>query len=141
MSSFIVSDETMSNIIYNLYWNHEFKNQYSILERNGYVSPDDFDRLSVELMKMNVEAVKYRHDDDSSWEALCEPVDWSKGYLNKYQALKSMHCLRYQCCEGNIDKTDLYKFLDELIHAWESYIIDGIPEYENAGWDIVKKVD
>jgi len=145
MSAFIVSYKTMRCIIYNLFWNHEFKNLQSIFEYNDYRKIDihdfkDFHRLAKELYLMNQEAVKQRYNEPDNSEYIqipdCDNIDWtSNGKLDKYQALKSMQCLRYQCSEGNVPKTKLYKFLELLISHWMDYIINEIPEYKKANWD------
>lgn len=137
MSAFIVSNQCMKNIIYNLFWDHEFKRIHTILERNNYRESEDFDRLAIEFFEMNKEAVKQRYNEKENTDYIKIPdsFNWDGGKLNKYQCLKSMECLRYQCSEGNIPKTRLYKFLDNLIITWQSYIMDGIPEYNQAGWD------
>lgn len=145
MSAFIVSEQCMKNIIYNLFWDHTFKDRNSIFTYNDYRKIDtyehkDFHKLAEELYKMNQEAVKQRYPDDTSDYINipdCEKIDWTGNgtKLDKFQALKSMHCLIYQCSEGNIPETKLYKFLSDLVHCWESYIINEMPEYEKAEWD------
>lgn len=137
MSAFIVSKECMRDIIYNLFWNHEFRDMFYVLERKGYKDAEDFDRLYMELYQMNREAVKQRYNEaeDSDYIKIPEKPDWNNGKKDKYQALKSMHCLWYQCSEGDVPKTKMYKTLNDIIHAWEAFIIDAIPEYENARWD------
>lgn len=137
MSSFIVSNKCMKHIIYNLFWNHDFKRLCSVLERNGYKQSEDYDRLAIELYQMNREAVKQRYSEpsDSDYIKIPDVFNWDGDKLNKYQCLKSMKCLRYQCSEGNVPKTKLFKLLDAIINCWTSYIIDEIPEYNKAGWD------
>ncbi len=145
MSAFIISEKCMRNIIYNLFWNHDFKNLSSIFKYNDYRVIDehehkDLHKLALELYQMNREAVKQRYNEPKNSDYIkipdCEKIDWtSNGKLDKYQALKSMQCLRYQCSEGNVPKTKLYKFLNQIIEYWMDYIINEIPEYKNAGWD------
>lgn len=128
----------MSNIIYNIFWDHEFKNSYgSILERNGYKNSEDFDRLYTEFFIMNRNAVvqRYKEKEESDYIKLPNKVNWDTGILNKFQCLKDMKCLRYQCSEGNVPETKLYKFLGELIEAYMSYIIEELPQYNGASWD------
>jgi len=81
MSAFIISKKCMKNIIYNLYWNHEFKNQYSVLSRNGYNTDQDFDRLAIELYQMNREAVKQRYNEpeDSDYIEIPDLLNWDDG--------------------------------------------------------------
>jgi len=137
MSAFIVSEKCMKHIIYNLFWDHEFKRTDWILKDNGYNTAEDFDRLAIELYQLNREAVKQRYDEpeESDYIAIPERFNWDNGKLDKYQALKSMQCLRYQCNEGNVPETKLYKMLETLIQNWMYYILNQIPEYNNAEWD------
>lgn len=137
MSSFIVSKECMQDIIYNLYWNHEFNEWYRVLKNHGYTESKDFDRLYQEFYIMNRNAViqRYNEKEDSEYIKLPENINWDGGKQDKLQALKSMKCLRYQCSEGNVPESKTFKLLEEIINAWEDYIIEKIPEYEIARWD------
>jgi hypothetical protein len=40
----------------------------------------------------------------------------------------------YQCAEGNVLKTSLYKDLDKLSCDIADKIISDLPEYKNAEW-------
>jgi len=53
---------------------------------------------------------------------------------NQYQQLKSLECFLYQSCEGDAEKTDLYKYLDSLKNQFMGNIIGKLPEYEQARW-------
>ena len=53
---------------------------------------------------------------------------------NQYQRLKSLECFLYQSCEGEAERTDLYKYLDSLRGQSMSNIIGTLPEYEQASW-------
>lgn len=137
MSAFIVSDKCMKYIIYNLFWNHDFKRLNTTLQHNGYSSAEDYNRLAIDLYQMNREAVtqRYNEKEDSDYIKIPDHFNWDDGKLNKYQCLSSMRCLRYQCNEGDVPETKLYKMLDELIELWMYYIIDEIPEYKKTKWD------
>jgi hypothetical protein len=78
---------------------------------------------------------RYNEPEDSDYIKIPEKPEWDHGLSDKYQALKSMHCLRYQCDEGDVPDSNMYKILDNIIRNWESYIIDSLPEYERARWD------
>ena len=136
MSSFIVSQECMNNIISGLFWTHEFKNSNSILKRNGYDCVKDFQRLGDDLINLNARGTGQRYQDGKMLVTLYR-FKWDDKHKtpNKYQVLKSMECLLYQCSEGDTDETELYRFLSELIDCWMSFIIDKIPEYKAAKWD------
>lgn len=134
MSSFIVSHECMNNIINGLFWNVDFKNRHRhILVDAGYKESKDFKKLAKELYNLNYDAVDGRYDEKNERESV-KSFEWVDKDVDKFQVLKSMHCLRYQCSEGNVPETKLYKLLSELIEAWESFIIHSMPEYESAEW-------
>lgn len=128
----------MKEIIYNLFYDYGFKRMYGhYLERAGYNTVEDFNRLYREFFIMNRNAVvqRYNEKEDSDYIKLPDNVNWDNMSLNKFQCLKSMECLHYQCSEGNVPETKLYKFLSELIELWKNYIIEELPEYEKAQWD------
>ena len=50
------------------------------------------------------------------------------------EQFKAIHCLLYQCCEGNVPNSPLY---DELNHAAGELahrIVQDLPEYDKASW-------
>jgi hypothetical protein len=136
MSAFIVGQQTMANIVNSLFYDHKFNEWYRILKEHGYTTAKDFDRLYQELYMMNRKAVidRYEEKEGSDYIELPDEVNWDSGRCSKIQALKSMQCLRYQCSEGDVPESKLYKFLDEIITDWMSYIIGEMPEYEQAVW-------
>jgi len=51
------------------------------------------------------------------------------------QVLKSLQCWLYQCHEGAVPETELYKLFDNDIRVYlMSKIIATLPEYEKAAW-------
>jgi len=135
MSAFIVSEQCMKNIIYNVFWTHKFKESNFLLDRYGYRKAEDFDRMAHQFYNMNRLAVFDRYGRDDDYAAIPNNFNWDTQMdLDKYQALKSMHCLRYQCNEGEVADTATYKFLEALIESWTYFIINGLPEYEQAEW-------
>ena len=132
MSSFIVSQECMNNIINGLFWTHDFKHYGNFLERHGYNQSEDFQKLGDKLYALNHLAVASRYDEEKQetkfiWRSSPAP--------DKFQVLKSMHCLHYQCSEEKADRTKLYRFLTELINSWKDFIIATMSEYDKAKWD------
>ena len=51
-----------------------------------------------------------------------------------YQLLKSLHCFLYQCNEGNVPSTPIYKAVAKLAEVLADFIICNQPEYKNAEW-------
>jgi hypothetical protein len=51
------------------------------------------------------------------------------------QVLKSLQCWLYQCNEGAVPETELYKLFDADVQMYlMSKIIDTLPEYHKAEW-------
>jgi len=63
--------------------------------------------------------------------------------VSKIEFLRAFHCLRYQCNEGDFDKTELFqkitnviKILDnEILKAHNTTELHNIREYNEAQWD------
>lgn len=88
-------------------------------------------KLGNDLFVLNTDAVNHRYDERDS------PVGffWMRNSLfNRFQALKSMQCLKYQCSKGDYHKTKLFKLLGELISRLSEHIVSSLPEYEEAEW-------
>lgn len=131
MSSFIIDNKCMNRIINGLYWKSNFKDGYrSLYEEMNLISSDDFVILAKKLFKLNTDAFNYRYDENNK----VPEFEWINCPVTDIQFLKSLHCLRYQCCEGNIPKRKLYKWLTDVINCMESYIVRKMPEYEKAEW-------
>ena len=138
MSAFIISNQTMLDIINGLYWTHDFKRQsfiYSALKEVlgcELEKDEDYTKLASELFKLNAEAVNHRYNDNA--EAVI--FEWnSNDRPNIYQFLKSVECLIYQCSEGDTPNTDLYKWLVKLSDSIKDFIIKDADDYKKARWN------
>ena len=64
----------------------------------------------------------------------------SQSYLTGYsrdeliRIYKAMNCLSYQCSEGNVPESPLFKQLEAAIGAVACRVVDLLPEYEKAAW-------
>ena len=82
------------------------------------------------LWGMNVQAVDARYEERNAVTlyrhstALCSPV----------QTLKSIRCLLYQCSEGDVPETELWRALDTLSVDLAIEIVAGLPEWDAAQW-------
>lgn len=135
MSSFIVSTECMNSIINGLFWKHQFKDMYSGSYREQNLNElKDYKKLAKKLYLLNQKAVEQRYPDDTSDYAELPKFEWIDKTVSDMQFLKSLQCFRYQCYEGNVPQTKLYKWIEGLIHNVMNYIIDKMPEYSKAEW-------
>ena len=51
-----------------------------------------------------------------------------------HQDYKTIQCYLYQCYEGNVPETPLFKVLKKLEKEVACYIVENQPEYEEAQW-------
>lgn len=93
--------------------------------------PDHLKELGDELFALNADAVSQRYEEPA--EKIEYRFEWAA--CNKYQALKSLSCLLYQCSEGDVPNRALYKALEDCKSALMYEIIARLPEYESAKWD------
>jgi len=107
MSAFYCSDETFSAVA------------FLIRERPAplhHPLPTDADALVRTLARMNAEAILQRYGDDNFADAdavtYIDPPEAVK--RNRPALFKSLGCYTYQCAEGNVPDTALFKALDQF---------------------------
>lgn len=148
MSAFYVGTESLSMItdIISRYliagfdaFGFEFPREIVILF-NGESDERIFDALA----GTNINAIEQRYS-----QKIAEEMYDGKRYENghdiwqaredgiqpwHYQLLKSLQCYIYQCSEGNVPDTHIYKAIDKLITRLAMYIVCNQPEYDEAEW-------
>jgi len=86
-----------------------------------------------QLYDMNLEAISQRYEDgindgyDYKYES-CLPME------NQYQLFANIRCLIYQCNEGDVPETDLFKKLEKICDALAYDIITETDEYKATSW-------
>ena len=91
----------------------------------------ELNKLGQALKDMNTKAVNCRYNETTKTDQYTHTPDYK---INIFHALKSLQCLLYQCCEGDIDQTELNKSMRQIEKSIMHEIIDKIPEYERANW-------
>ena len=133
MSAFIVNNKTINRIVtYLVSFRDEFGKDNGIgkelLKFDKELNPQEIGKRMLEL---NCKSVSQRYN---------EPID--KRHINEYeyvverttleQAIRHLHCLTYQSCEGKCDKPKKYKALEKIIqllenhHSWKMCDIVGV---------------
>lgn len=150
MSSFIVSNATINRIVavleYATQWKRLFPNPAYINETLQVFSPKSAKDLGQRLYDLNVAAVNHRYPDTiDNINNMPGAIDENGDHVpykymstlpgNRFQGLKAIDCLVYQCSEGDTINHPLYKALKEYGLAICSDIVGDMPEYENAVWD------
>jgi hypothetical protein len=139
MSAFMVEDITINNIVNWLRRNIDqlptidAKLQQLNIDTNAPGWAEDLGQVMF-LLNMNAVDARYGDGEAAKFRTLnyryqvTEPV-------SLVQVLKSLQCWLYQCCEGEVPETALYKLFDTDVRIYlMSKIIDTLPEYQNAVW-------
>ncbi len=149
MSAFIVTKTHIDHVVAAI---------MEIAVENGFVTETEDkegwfrNRLGQWLVDMNIRAVDCRYGEHN-------PVPiYRNTYIGKHKTIaelvqryKAIRCLAYQCCEGNVPETPLYRQLEAAGNTVARMIlgsrsngdpeadaaaIDRMPEYEDAPWGI-----
>lgn len=133
MSSFIVEDKTIHRIL-NWVQNNQYDNHNSMFVPVNlkHTNHADMTNLGKRLIALNYKATNSRYEEELK-PNICYKFDWLPN-VSDVQSLKSAECLRYQCSEGNVPKTKLFKLLNHLIEGMKSKIIHNMESYEIAEW-------
>lgn len=137
MSAFMVSTECMNRVITGLWQNGELRDSYSLLFGIKLSTRADFFDLAKRLYLLNQAALMQRYDDKPNSEYIQIPkFEWNLAVMvSPISCLKAVHCLSYQCAEGNIPEEPLYKWLENVGHALADQIVSKTKEYDEAKWD------
>ena len=140
MSAFFVTEKTIHDVV--------------TVMRPALMSGDEnANEFGRELWRMNIEALRQRYRLDGTDE-LAQYNDTADRYVfvestdvTEAQKLKSLNCLLYQCCEGDVDTTDLYKRCDRFSSSLADLLSGGrqvlsfgehrpfVKGYDEAEWD------
>jgi hypothetical protein len=133
MSAFLVSNETMQRAVEAIF-----------VAEAGYgdvveVNPKAATELGQQLFEINQAALAARYGDNDE-----PPKFVGKGFTARIKAgpaqvlnvqrLKSLQCLTYQCAEGDVPETALFKRAEAAEGKLAQKIVAQTPEYEKAAW-------
>ena len=150
MSSFIVSNATINRIVavleYATQWKRLFPNPVYVNETLQVFNTKSAKDLGQRLYDINVAAINHRYPDAvKNINNAPGTIDDNGNHVpykyemvlpgTRFQGLKAIDCLVYQCSEGDIVNHPLYKALKDYGLAICSAIVSDMPEYENAIWD------
>ncbi len=134
MSSFLVSDATINNV---LGWLNHRDNRHEltlVLEVAGIeaTDPEWPDKLGASMRQLNIDATNARYKDKDSQAAGFEH-EWTN--VSAVQAYKSLRCWLYQCAEGDIDSRPLYIVFDyQVSQRIAADVIHALPQFDKAVW-------
>jgi len=133
MSAFLVNEKTISIIVTTLS-EYLTNNQFLIDKARelelDVISPHWQEKFADALFEMNCEALRQRYGD-TEFPLFNYQLAHAPSLIEAY---KSLQCFLYQCSEGNVPETKLFKFMEEFSHGLAKDIISNLPEYEEAEW-------
>ena len=137
MSAFMVEDKSINKIVS---WLAEDRDIQSWLE---YFHPEiqlngkeSSAKLGQALFDMNVDSINQRYGDNQAQEF--RPLDyaWRSEIPDPdIRTYKTLSCLLYQCCEGNVDETPLYKSMQAISDHLAHRIVGNLKAYDDAPWE------
>jgi hypothetical protein len=139
MSAFLVEDKTINHIV-----NWLRSERFLISEIPHKLKGLGFDmdkvdweeKLGLALFQLNISGVEARYGKGEAVKF--RKMDYHYHLTESAalaQVLKSLQCWLYQCCEGNVPETKLYKLFDHDVQVYlMSKIISTLQEYQRAEW-------
>lgn len=140
MSAFIVEDKTINTIVTML------KNSEHVLDSSWYkreLKENGFDldhlggdeKLGQAMFKLNVQAITERYGEGEAEKF--RKLDYKYSLQPHYtviSAYKNLRCWLYQCTEGDVPKTPLFKLMHGIADSIADHIVSRLPAYEKAPW-------
>ena len=143
MSAFVVGDKTINCIVAFLCREGTNSNglTYGSLGRSlkdagwDLNIPDMPASLGKAMFALNVAGVEARYGEGKAKDF--RPLDYQFRPVmppTAVQAVKSLRCWLYQCCEGQGPEDRLYQLGENLINILCSALVSSSPAYEKAAW-------
>ena len=138
MSAFIVQDKTINRVVNLLVQeirkNPESSNLKENLSKLGYdLSDNTFaEKLAEDMFALNVSAVRQRYSEKEE----APEFTYVEGHsASPIQTFKSLSCWLYQCTEGDVPASGLYKFFTDVFQNYLlKRIVYKLPEFDKAEW-------
>ena len=154
MSAYVVEDETIGRIVGFLFdkaaaarWEEPTLSplavpckelSYNLRSEAGRRGPAlrrSCERLATAMRFMNVGAVRGRYEDADERGMVGTAQAIALGHSTRpVVAYKALRCWLYQCTEGDVPNSPLYKAVEEIAAALAQEIVQALPEYDETPW-------
>ena len=139
MSAFMVEDKTINRVV--TWLTREVSTRYSPLDRVARtydvdLSSDKWDeKLANAMFLLNCDGVNAHYGEGEAEKfRLLNFTYQPEPNCSLVQVLKSLQCWMYQCCEGAVPQTQLYRFFKEIENHVALQIVMDLPAYQKASW-------
>ncbi len=139
MSAFIVEDTTINRVV--TWLTREVQRSRFTLdslarEYGVDLTSDQWDeKLAQAMFQLNCDGVNARYGEGEAEKF--RPLNFTykpEGDTFLVQVFKSLQCWMYQCSEGDVPDTKLYRFFEAVAHHLALQIVMDLPEYDKAKW-------
>ena len=139
MSSFIVDNETINKIVSYLYGKAVGGDTSVVslgLVKMGFDLSDPLhtERLANAVFDLNVAAVKARYGEAEGEGFPLPTFTYVFTPATQIEVIKALECWKYQCTEGRMPASELYKAMTVTHHLLCTDYIHQTKEYEAAPW-------
>jgi len=139
MSAFMVNDKTINSVV--TWLTREVSTSHFTMDQlarkyNVDLVSDKWDeKLANAIFQLNCDGVNARYGNGEAEKF--RPLNFSyqpEHDFSLVQVIKSLQCWLYQCCEGEVRQTKLYRFFEEVENHLALKIVMELPEYTKAEW-------
>ncbi len=139
MSAYIVQDTTINKVVSWIereVWRHNFTLDQLGQKYHIDLYGDNWQKKLAEAMfQLNCDGVDARYGEGRAKKDITVNFVYQpEQYFSHVHVLKSLQCWLYQCNEGDVPKSNLYKFFDEVENCLALKIVMALPEYQQATW-------
>jgi hypothetical protein len=152
MSAFVVDTDTMDRCVRAICARGKYGQVIPHFAGLDTSKPNSLTDIGRRLYTLNVEAVQQRYpdtiDSPDDMPGPIEPIPAAQlphrythtqgKHVIDFDAavgcLKSLHCLQYQCTEGDADESGIFAELSKAIGTFADHLIQSLPAYERAPW-------
>jgi hypothetical protein len=118
MSAWMFNHEGMNRVVDAIAWAHETKG-FEPIDLSKYPTRT---MLGARLFELNSKALYARYGNDPDY---CDPppgYTYAPSNADTVQLCKTMHCFLYQCSEGDVPETELFKALIQIMELLDKEI-------------------
>ncbi len=140
MSAFMVEDKTINSVVTwlkrEVATNRHFTLDCLARVYGVDLTSDGWDeKLAHAMFQLNYDGVTERYGKGEAEKFRSLNFTYKpEAYHSLVQVLKSLQCWKYQCSEGDVPETQLYRFFEAVAHHLALKIVMNLPEYEKATW-------
>lgn len=139
MSAFMVEDQTINRVV--TWLKREVSTHFSYIDRIArkyavdLVSEKWDEKLAKAMFQLNCDGVNARYGKGEAEKFRPLNFTYKPEYnIPRIYVFKSLQCWMYQCSEGEVPQTNLYRFFEEVENYLARKIVMDLPEYDKAEW-------